>query len=145
MNRVVAAAIVDSIHGRLLLVQRDPLTSYAWHWCTPGGKVEDGETDRDALARELLEELGVEMIGDVGRLAYTRSVVSTRTGKTVEVVCYVVPAEQLTQKPTPKDGTVGVGWFDAFSIVALELTPADEAERAALLGLLAQSHDGGTE
>jgi 8-oxo-dGTP pyrophosphatase MutT (NUDIX family) len=145
---VVSAAIVDLVDAglgsdvftmrpRLLLAQRAPSTSYPWRWCTPGGKVEDGESLRDALARELLEELGVEMSGDLGRLVYTHSITSTRTGKLVEVVCYVVLATQIMQKPSPKDGTVGVGWFDFETLRKTDLTPADEANREALIDLLA--------
>jgi 8-oxo-dGTP pyrophosphatase MutT (NUDIX family) len=137
---VVSAAIVDLVdprRPRLLLAQRDPSTSYPWCWCTPGGKVEKRETRRGALVRELLEELGVEMDGDLGRLVYTHSITSTRTGKLVEVVCYVVLATQIMQKPSPKDGTVGVGWFDHEALRKAELTPADEANREALIWLLA--------
>ncbi|MDD9811767.1 MAG: NUDIX domain-containing protein [Gammaproteobacteria bacterium] len=46
--------------GRRYLVQRRaPGTPCAGQWEFPGGKVEAGESTRDALARELAEELGV--------------------------------------------------------------------------------------
>ena len=53
--RVVAGVIV--VDRRLLLGQRLPGT-YGGLWCVPGGKVQDGETDQEALSRELTEELG---------------------------------------------------------------------------------------
>ena len=45
---------------RLLLAQRKPEQSYPGQWESPGGKVEEGETDEDALVREVREELGVK-------------------------------------------------------------------------------------
>jgi len=57
--RVVAAALFDA-HGRVLIAQRPEGKHMAGWWEFPGGKVAPGESDRDALVRELREELGVE-------------------------------------------------------------------------------------
>jgi 8-oxo-dGTP diphosphatase len=62
--RVVAALIADGA-GRFLVQQRLPHKSRANLWEFPGGKVEPGETDEQALARECHEELEVQL--DVGR------------------------------------------------------------------------------
>lgn len=61
--QVVSAAIVKTIgsESRILLAQRSEDTSFPLMWCTPGGKVEPGEEPLDALRRELLEELGLEL------------------------------------------------------------------------------------
>ena len=56
---VVAAVIVRG--GRVLLSRRPPGKHLAGLWEFPGGKVEDGETPEAALAREVREELGVEI------------------------------------------------------------------------------------
>lgn len=64
---IVAAAIVDSLEHpqRLLSARRKAPKSFAGSWEFPGGKVEDGETNEQALIREITEELGVEItIGD---------------------------------------------------------------------------------
>jgi len=58
----VAAAVLLRSDGRVLLAQRLRGTPYAGYWEFPGGKVESGETPRDALARELREELGIDVI-----------------------------------------------------------------------------------
>lgn len=57
--RVVAAAMFDA-RGRVLIAQRPEDKHMAGWWEFPGGKVANGESDGDALVRELREELGVE-------------------------------------------------------------------------------------
>lgn len=63
MLRVVAGVIVRD--GLILIGQRPPGKSHALEWEFPGGKIESGETPRQALARELREELEIE--ADIGR------------------------------------------------------------------------------
>jgi len=56
----VAAAVMLRDNGRaFLLAQRPAGKVYAGYWEFPGGKVEPGETIRQALIRELQEELGI--------------------------------------------------------------------------------------
>ncbi len=56
----VAAAVMLRADGRqFLLAQRPPGKVYAGYWEFPGGKVEPGESVRDALVRELHEEMGI--------------------------------------------------------------------------------------
>jgi 8-oxo-dGTP diphosphatase len=57
----VVAAVIVRADGRFLLAQRPPGKVYAGYWEFPGGKVERGENAVDALARELHEELGIEV------------------------------------------------------------------------------------
>jgi len=54
----VVAAILEQ-NGRILLAQRGPGSDQAGLWEFPGGKVEPGESQPEALARELDEELGI--------------------------------------------------------------------------------------
>ena len=57
--RVVAAALFDA-RGSVLIAQRPEGKHMAGWWEFPGGKVASGESDADALVRELREELGIE-------------------------------------------------------------------------------------
>ncbi len=57
---VAAAALVDR-DNRVLLAQRPVGKSMAGLWEFPGGKVEAGETPEEALVRELMEELHIDV------------------------------------------------------------------------------------
>jgi 8-oxo-dGTP diphosphatase len=57
----VAAAVIQQADGSFLLAQRPPGKVYAGYWEFPGGKVEPGEPAAGALARELREELGIDV------------------------------------------------------------------------------------
>ena len=56
---VVVAAVIEK-DGRILIGQRRRGDSHQFKWEFPGGKVEDGEQPRDALQRELEEELCIQ-------------------------------------------------------------------------------------
>lgn len=87
MTRVVAAIMVKD--GKILICQRTKHQSMPLKWEFPGGKIEIGEQPRDALRRELEEELGINAeIGDeVSRIVHTYP-----NGGTVELRFYVVRA-----------------------------------------------------
>jgi len=85
MKRVVAALIVQ--HGKLLVCQRTRHQTMPLKWEFPGGKIEEGEQPRDALRRELDEELGIQAtIGDeIARIQHEYP-----NGGMVELRFYVV-------------------------------------------------------
>jgi ADP-ribose pyrophosphatase YjhB (NUDIX family) len=61
-------AVVTDEQGRLLMIKRGHEPG-AGLWSIPGGRIEPGETDAEALAREMLEETGLTV--EVGRLVGT--------------------------------------------------------------------------
>jgi 8-oxo-dGTP diphosphatase len=63
---VVAGALFDA-EGRVLIAQRPQGKALAGRWEFPGGKIDPGEQPLAGLARELREELGVE-VHDAERL-----------------------------------------------------------------------------
>jgi 8-oxo-dGTP diphosphatase len=85
MKRVVAALIVKE--GKVLVCQRTRHQTMPLKWEFPGGKIEEGEQPRDALRRELDEELGITAtIGDeVARIRHEYP-----NGGMVELRFYVV-------------------------------------------------------
>src|SRR5437764_15245553 len=58
---IVVAAVIERSDRRLLIGQRRQNDSSPLKWEFPGGKVREGETPEAALARELREELGVNL------------------------------------------------------------------------------------
>ena len=68
---VAAAVIVEG--DRVLLTQRKQGTHLEGAWEFPGGKVEPDEDPRDALARELREEIGIDaQAGDIVEATFHR-------------------------------------------------------------------------
>jgi ADP-ribose pyrophosphatase YjhB (NUDIX family) len=66
-------AIIKDPGGRLLLIKRGHAPQ-AGRWSLPGGRVEPGETDQQAVIREIREETGLEiscdrLVGSVERLS----------------------------------------------------------------------------
>jgi 8-oxo-dGTP diphosphatase len=85
MKRVVAALIFKD--GKILVCQRTRHQTMPLKWEFPGGKIEEGEQPRDALRRELDEELGIEAsVGDeVARIRH-----QYKSGSSVELRFFVV-------------------------------------------------------
>jgi 8-oxo-dGTP diphosphatase len=57
----VVGAMIEREGGRYLITQRPPKASLPLLWEFPGGRVEEGESDEEALARELREEMEIDV------------------------------------------------------------------------------------
>ena len=68
MKRVLVVAAVVRRGGRILITRRHPGGPLGGLWEFPGGKVEPGESEPEALRRELVEELGCDI--SVGPLLF---------------------------------------------------------------------------
>jgi 8-oxo-dGTP diphosphatase len=85
VKHVVAALIFK--HDQILVCQRTRHQTMPLKWEFPGGKIEEGEQPRDALRRELNEELGIDAtIGEeVARIRH-----EYKNGSAVELRFYAV-------------------------------------------------------
>ncbi|MFZ5469388.1 MAG: (deoxy)nucleoside triphosphate pyrophosphohydrolase [Myxococcota bacterium] len=63
----VVGAMLEKDGGRYLITQRPAKASLPLLWEFPGGRVQEGESDEEALARELKEEMGIDV--EVGEQA----------------------------------------------------------------------------
>jgi 8-oxo-dGTP diphosphatase len=125
---VVGAAIVRA--GALLAQQRAYPADAAGLWELPGGRVEPGESEPDALQRECVEELGVRvLVGD--RVGHD---VPLSTGKVLRVF-----AARLTEgEPEPRAVEHrAVRWVSAAELADVDWLPADRVLVPALCELLA--------
>jgi len=117
--RVVAALIPQPGDGsRFLVQQRLPRGSRALLWEFPGGKVEPGESEPAALARECQEELDVQL--QVGRRLWAGR--HEYVDLTVELVLYV--ARLVSGEPKPL-GSSALAFLTPAEMQALPFCEAD--------------------
>ncbi len=123
--RVVAALVERD--GRYLITQRRETAVLPLLWDFPGGRVEEGETDEEALAREVMERLGVSV--DVGQLI---SFVNHPYEKyAVDLYLYecTLKSDRLSCRAV-KD----YAWVTSEELERYPFTPVDEASMTKLLG-----------
>jgi mutator protein MutT len=122
--KVVAAAVIDA-QGRVLIAQRPAGTHMAGAWEFPGGKLENGEERREALARELREEIGIA-------ISTPRPLIRLRhTYPHKEVVLDIWVVRQYQGEPHGLEGQA-VRWCTQAELETVELLPADGPIVAAL-------------
>ena len=114
----VAAGLVFR-DGRLLLTQRAAGAHLAGLWEFPGGKREPGETFEDCLARELMEELGIETT--IGPLV--ESITHVYPEKTVRLNFY--RCQWLRHEPRTL-GCADIRWVSRSDLAQFQFPPADE-------------------
>jgi 8-oxo-dGTP diphosphatase len=83
LHTVVVAGVIERNDRRLLIGQRRSDDTSPLKWEFPGGKVEEGETPEEALARELREELDATLVKSV-EIARVRHAYAT-TGIELEI------------------------------------------------------------
>jgi 8-oxo-dGTP diphosphatase len=124
--RVVAAVIERD--GRYLITQRRSSAVLPLMWEFPGGRVEAGETDSDALRREVLHRLGVEI--EPGQLI---SYVNHRYER-YAVDLYLYECSILSGEPAAANVN-DFQWVTSAEFDGFAFTPADELSMSKLLGL----------
>jgi 8-oxo-dGTP diphosphatase len=124
MNTVLVAAAVLIEHGRVLLTQRKAGTHLAGAWEFPGGKVAAGEDPRDALRRELHEELGIEATaGEIVDVTFHRY---EDAGKAVLLLFFEATRAEGSAAPRALD-VAAFKWADATDLDPSHFPPADVA------------------
>ena len=114
---VVAAALCDP-QGRILIAQRPATKHMAGRWEFPGGKVAAGESEPQALIRELREELGVQVREPQFCLRLTHSY----PDRTVELSCWIV--RDFAGEPQGLDGQQ-LKWVPAAELAQQDILEAD--------------------
>ena len=135
VDRLAVRALVVDDDDRVLLVQyRRPVGEETW-WGTPGGGVEAGESDGQALARELSEEIGLDevelgpaLFEHVGEFVWARRLVR-QVNRT-----YLVRVREHEPRPRTDlaaEGVVDVRWWRPAELEtsAAQFAPPDLVER----------------
>ncbi len=130
----VVAAVVRDQAGRILLTRRPAGRHMAGLWEFPGGKVEAGESPRDALVRELLEELGIRVAPR--RLLHRAH--HREPGLSIELLFFGAEVEEGS--PRPLDGQE-MAWVEPEALPRYPTPPAD----AGLVSFLAAHSTAGEE
>lgn len=117
---VAAAAVIRD--RRVLLTQRKQGSHLAGAWELPGGKVEHDEDPRDAVVRELREELGVDVVvGDILDVTFHRY-----PEKSVLLLFYEAVLAQGSPEPQPLD-VADLKWAGPEDLKDETFPPADVA------------------
>jgi 8-oxo-dGTP diphosphatase len=114
----VAAGILCDAGGRVLIAERRGGGPFDGLWEFPGGKIRPDETSRQALSRELAEELGIEVT------VYS-SFMNLRheyEDRTVSIEFFIV--SEWNSDPVGREGQE-LRWVPAELLNAEELLPAD--------------------
>jgi 8-oxo-dGTP diphosphatase len=116
----VGAVVVDA-GGRMLFVRRGHEPA-AGTWSIPGGRVEVGESDEEAIRREMLEETALPvdvgpLVGTVERHAPFGDVYVIR-----DYLCEVTPGADL-HAVRAGDDAADVGWFSPEESRTVETAP----------------------
>lgn len=114
----VVAAVFRDRRGRVLIAKRPAGKPLAGFWEFPGGKLETGETHRDALRRELREELGIEVTGAYPLLDFSYVYPERR------VHLFVWRVNAFEGEPRSHEGQ-GLAWISPDDLKDWRLLPAD--------------------
>jgi mutator protein MutT len=121
---VVAGVVIDG-HGRVLIAQRPAGKHLAGSWEFPGGKLEPGEARASGLARELREEIGIE-------IRQPRPLIRLRHRYSYgEVLLDVWVVRRYSGGPRSLDGQQ-LRWLRRGDLASADLLPADRPIAAAL-------------
>ena len=123
---VVAGAIIEN--GKVFAAQRGNSGKTAFKWEFPGGKINPGETPEQALARELQEELSINV--KVHELIY--QVIDEYEDVILHIDTY--RCELISGTPTLSEH-IALAWSNKEELDNLEFSPADDPVLAKIKSL----------
>jgi 8-oxo-dGTP diphosphatase len=125
-----ACALIDA-DGRVLLAQRPEGKPMSGLWEFPGGKIADGETPEAALARELKEELGV----DVTPACLAPIAFASHDSGEFHLLMPLFVCRKWSGRPKPLEAAA-LAWVRPAALMSYDMPPADRPLAAQLRDLL---------
>jgi len=123
MAEATARSIAGIVYknGKFLVAKRKAGGAIGLRWEFPGGKVELGETDAQALRREFMEELGIEI--EPLRLIATSRFFSNSGERVLAAWELSIPEDCIFELREHTE----LGWIDAPDIHGIDLVESDKA------------------
>jgi len=121
MKTLIVTAGVIAEQGKILVTQRKKDSPHGLLWEFPGGKVKKREEPREALRRELKEELDIET--EVGRIL---EAIYLSDPYPILLLVYVCRRQKGTFKPL---GCKDLRWVSLRELEGLVMPPADDPIR----------------
>ncbi|MCG4258439.1 NUDIX hydrolase [Acetobacter senegalensis] len=113
----IATALIMNPHGKILLVRKAGTTAFM----QAGGKLDAGETARQAVVRELKEELSLQIEAEsIDHIGSFRAPAANEPGWDVVADCFYVPC---STEVSPEAEIEEVLWIDPLSPPDIELAP----------------------
>jgi 8-oxo-dGTP diphosphatase len=117
---LVAACVLIDVSGQVLIARRPEGRAMAGLWEFPGGKLEPGESPEDALARELREELGI----DVSRSCLAPFVFASHAYERFHLLMPLFLCRRWQGTPAPREGQL-IRWVTPGALADYPFLPAD--------------------
>lgn len=132
IKRDIVGAVIISSDAKVLLGHNRKGGVFDSQWVVPGGGIEDGETKEEALRREMLEEIGLDVSS--AAITFPASIPGAKAEKTLRetgervivdmtfydaVVRLAAPADTI--KLTFEDDYEGGEWFDRDALQTLDI------------------------
>lgn len=136
IERQIVSALIFSRDNKLLMGMKDPKDGgvYSDCWHIPGGGIDEGESKREALIREVKEEVGIdiskdsiELVDDVGRGEAKKKMKDTGEEVMVQmqfnVYKVILNNKSDEVKVVLNDDLAGYRWFRLPELNKIKLTP----------------------
>lgn len=122
MRREVAAAIFYNKENKILLQNRKKISKLGEEWGFFGGGIEKNETPKQALVREIKEELNYE----IKEFSFFRTEVFENENHHIEINYYLIPLDNINIRQFDQKEGNGMVFYSLEEAKTLKMNPKDK-------------------